>query len=177
MFLTNITEEIKIKAEVRNGWCNPAYKRVNKVFAKSLLSLPRIALKEKIHMDRFNPVMFNSSVYQHSFLFVQKQTVPIHLPIGEGGLPLDQPLSVAVNIEYTLDESKFVDLHTGEPTLIIDPSYWKPKPMDPVTTSTPKKKQERNKSKIVPPHVWLPSITRSTCIGSNEDKMVDLLGK
>ena len=127
-------------------------------------------------MDRFNQMVFNSSDFHPSFPFAQKQGVPTHLPVGEGGLPLDQPLSVAVNIEYSLDESKFVDLHTGEPTLIIDPSYWKPKPMDPMTTSTPKKQQQR-KSKIVPPHVWLPSITRSTCIGNNEDKMVDLLGK
>ena len=130
-------------------------------------------------MDRFNPMMpaFTSSAYHHSFTFAPNQEIPIHLPAGEGGLPLDQPLSVAVNIEYTLDESKFVDLHTGEPTLIIDPSYWKAKPMELITTSTPKKKQERNKSKIVPPHVWLPSITRSTCIGGNEHKMVDFLGK
>ena len=130
-------------------------------------------------MDRFNPMMpeFTLPTFHHSFPFAQKQEVPIHLPTGEGGLPLDQPLSVVVNIEYTLDESKFVDLHTGEPTLIIDPSYWKPKPMEPMTTSTPKKKLERNGSKIVPPHVWLPSITRSTCLGNNEDKMIDLLGK
>ncbi len=45
--------------------------------------------------------------------------------LGEGGHPLDQPLSLDVNIEYTLDKKKFIDLESTEPALMIDPSFWK----------------------------------------------------
>ena len=89
-------------------------------------------------------------------------------PIGEGGVPLDQPLSVAVNIEYTLDERKFVDLESNEPALIINP-FWKHKP---VSTSTPKKKYHRNK--LVRPHASLPFRSKPKC--GNQQGMTDLLG-
>ena len=110
----------------------------------------------------------NSLVYHYN-QFNHHQLCYTSMPIGEGGAPLDQPLSVAVNIEYTLDENKFVDLDSNEPALMIDPSFWKQKP---VSTSTPKKKHHRNK--LVRPHASLPSRCKPT--SSRHKRMTDLLG-
>ena len=113
-------------------------------------------------------------LFEHKFQMAQTHDYAFQLSVGEGGHPLDQPLTVAVNIEYSLDESKFVDLHSQEPALIINPQYWKSNTNEP-TTSTPKKKQRMRKSKIIPPHIWLPS-ARSNCTSSN-GRMMDLLGR
>ncbi len=103
--------------------------------------------------------------------------------LGEGGHPLDQPLSLDVNIEYTLDKKKFIDLESKEPALIIDPSFWKqdwPAPTD--SSCSPCSPGETSSSPCSSPYT--PTVKsdvkrhdRQPCQYSSPVNIIDLLGK
>ena len=115
---------------------------------------------KRLHEVTFIPMAHTSRIPS---TIHQRPTGYHHRHLQPQKVPLDQPLSVNVNIEYKMDKNKFQGLDQSQPALLIHPVYiqrvllpatfyWgvqlfsTPLPMRPTALPLPRSTDHRSKS-------------------------------